>query len=300
MRYKTRGSAITFSPDSEKILLTDYLALQLQDARTGDILQEYFFKSDLPHYFPAFSPDNKMVSIMTVDNIYLWDIKTGEQRHTLKRENFGFQFYVFSPNSKMIASMTSGPVLQLWNLDTGKEEQSLEIPDTLPSPNSGMMDFSPDNKTIVVSVSFGQLKFIWDITTGELKKRFGSRPFWGSFRCLPPDGEITITSYQGAISLWNTQTGQEIKTIETGVNTSGFSISADKQHLSTNRGLLLLSSDLDHAVNFLSRDWFIRNGKKLLWLPPDYRPNDVSFFRDAFALGLENGSVWMVRVNSPP
>jgi WD40 repeat protein len=132
----------------------------------------------------------------------------------------------FSPDGKLLASAGENLKIQkdmedkticLWDAETGKERARLQGHDgTLWS-----LAFSPDGKTLAATSTKGigvdsstQLT-LWDVATGKPRRRIrGPHPDVGGIRpvAFAPDGKtLAFAGEDGALRLWETGTGKEIR-----------------------------------------------------------------------------------------
>ena len=162
-------SALAFSPDS-KILASGGWdgRIRLWRADTGDALRYKPRKAGLvnqtltrqkhPVGTLVFSPDNKRLASRSGNEIYLWDVATGNslRKFALAEEKRGSAL-VFSPDSSLLVSGGWDGILRLWYLQTGNLA-SMHTGHTQPI---WLLVFSPDGKTLG-SASSGGTILLWD------------------------------------------------------------------------------------------------------------------------------------------
>lgn len=151
-------SALAFSPDS-KILASGGWdgRIRLWRADTGDALQTLTRQKHQVGTL-VFSPDNKRLASRSGNEIYLWDIATGNslRKFALAAEKSGGAL-VFSPDGSLLVSGGWDGILRLWHLQTGNLA-SMHTGHTQPI---WLLVFSPDGRTLA-SASSGGTILLWD------------------------------------------------------------------------------------------------------------------------------------------
>jgi WD40 repeat protein len=110
---------------------------------------------------------------------------------------------------------------------------------------------------------------------------------------------LASASGNDTVRLWDTATGATLQTLEGYESIEELSFSGDGRYLETNRGLLYLQSSSVHAppeaqhsdTIFANANWVTRDGKNLLWLPPNSRGTCSAFRRNLLVLGQASGRV---------
>lgn len=120
----------------------------------------------------------------------------------------------FSPDGKIIASISIHGNLCMWDVATGNKIKQIKVKDKY----ALSLCFSPDGKLLASGYDDGNI-YLWDPFTGrEVKKIYGtSLPIISV--CFSPNGKfITCVSRSHVIRLWEVTTGKENKVFEKSCN----------------------------------------------------------------------------------
>ena len=207
---------IAYSPDGTQIAVTTSIGVWLYDAQTGKELDLITGKNRGGSSTIVFSPDHKKTVTFNWwgTKVQLWNAQTGKQIKTLTGHKGEINGIVFSPNSKTIATASDDKTIRLWNARTGKNLKIL----TGHTELVNIIEFSPDGK-IIASGSKDKTIKLWNVQTGKLIHTFTElqRPF-----AFSQDGKSLIginetkSNTQGVkrlVQMWDTSTGQLIKTL---------------------------------------------------------------------------------------
>ena len=177
-----------------------------------------------------FSPDNKLLAVVTSIGVWIHDITTGEDLALLTEQNTGaYTSVAFSPDGSMLASGHSDSAIQLWNVD------NFTLIRTLPTFASNISATAEDGVTSVAFNSDGTTLAsggvdntvrLWDVNTGRQKKNlgeilgghtdvvtsvaFGPDPNAVDPRC--PEEILASASRDTTVILWDLSTGQPKQT----------------------------------------------------------------------------------------
>ncbi|PLB44154.1 WD40 repeat-like protein [Aspergillus steynii IBT 23096] len=232
---------------------------------------------------------SKLASIISDNTIRVWDPTTG--RLTVCKGHADTVYDIaWSPDESKIASASFDRTVRVWDPNNGHQLSICE------GHTDSVYDiaWSPDGSQIA-STSTDCTVRVWNPITGrqlivcEDNTNLISTVAWSH------DGSQLGATSMGKISIWNPATGQCIFNVP--IATDGFLRfdSSDPDSLHTGLGMFDIRelkpvstwcSDLNSVPRprgyGLSEDlsWITYDGTKVLWLPPDHRPDSL----DALAL----------------
>lgn len=201
----------------------------------------------------------------------------------------------FSPDGNTLAVDAGVGRVMLWDVLTGECKQTLEG-----DPNGiKWLLFLREGRELVVGGSMGAE--LWDLDTETRKQKI---PETLGAICVSSD-EATLVSgaSEQALRVWDLATGDCQQTVHVGYDIGSLSFTENDKHLKTNRetftfnsGVLATSPDpeLSQSTIWIEGTWVIRDGKRLLALPPDYPRRLTTIFENTLALGGISGEVAIV------
>ena len=251
---------IAYSPEGDQIA-TGSLdnTVRLWDVVTGGCISTLKHEDRVNGI--AYSPQGDQLASCSGDGtVRLWDVSSGECLHILIGHTEGVWGAVYSPDGSQLATSSQEGTVQLWNVKTGDREH------TLSGKRQTMcrVVYSPQGDQVACYCR-GRIVGLWcaitgkrlhDLTYGEdIKDR---RKQARSIGCAhqddvgqvhavtySPEVDQIVTGYKdGAIRVWNTKTGELLRTVpvhQTMVNRTVYSP----------QGHLVVSAGDDNSVCIL-------------------------------------------------
>jgi WD40 repeat protein len=207
--------ALAFSCDSKYLASVTYNScFELRDLSSGKSQQtlDIFPVSEIT----AFSPNITMVaSVLRDDRILLWNIKSKAVVQEIKSPSCDMSVescgLAFSPDSKLLASISTERSAQIWDVNSGT------LLHTLTGHAYGIeaVAFSPDSTQLASSSSDGTVK-LWNCRSGELRMSLTcSLTAAVNNVAFSPDGaRLASVLSNNSTQLWDVETGVLQQTID--------------------------------------------------------------------------------------
>ncbi|MBX3083790.1 MAG: protein kinase [Anaerolineae bacterium] len=191
----------------------------------------------------AVSPDDSLVAASVfpmpgeTNNVYIWDVATNTLHDPLVGHTGLIWDVAFSPDGKLLASVSDDATVRLWDVATGK------LINTLTGHSGGIrgVAFSHDGKLLATAGGDRTVR-IWDVASGRSIWVDADPQEWFSSVAFSPDGSILAAgNVDSTIRLIDVSTGQEITRLRGhGFGLTDVAFSSD--------GLLIASSAWDGTV----------------------------------------------------
>ncbi len=237
--------------------------LRTLDSRTSDFQKAMF------------SPDSSVLACGgSRYSIRLWDLRGGVLR-TLEGHKHFPVVADFSPDSRLLASGGHDLAVHLWDVASGREINTL-VGHTK-APVRGM-HFSPNGKTLL---SFDKAGFkLWDVASGrQLASGSGDHDDAYQKVLFSPDGKLLAATTDGAVILYETETGDEVHV------------------LPGNGGRLDFSPDgkfLCNEDSLIAELWEVASGERLAAIEPAEKSENFLEVRVARTVFSPDGRVLAV------
>ncbi len=157
----------------------------------------------------ALSPDGKwLVSASALGMIHLWDAKTGKETRHWPSPGDSDPIVAFAPDSRAFACANGTDAVRVWDPNTGKE--TLHLPAN-PGDPVLCLAYAPDGTKLALGRHSGKAE-LWDLKNKQIAQEFKyADPVYAL--AFHPDGNTLALSGGNKIALLETETGKEIRTI---------------------------------------------------------------------------------------
>ncbi|UPL01724.1 hypothetical protein LCI18_012658 [Fusarium solani-melongenae] len=304
--------SVAFSADGQRLTSgSDDRTVKVWDAATGACVQTLEGHGGWVMSV-AFSADGQRLASGSQDQtVKVWDAATGAYVQTLEGHGGWVWSVAFSADGQRLASGLDDKTVKVWDVATGVCMQTLE-------GHGGpviSVAFSADGQRLV-SGSRDKTVKVWDVATGAYVQTLKGHHGWVTSIAFSADGRrLASGSRDKTVKVWDAATGACVQTLEVGrriIHLSFDPMSASR--LSTDVGLLNLdlpalppatesqsteanSPGVSHSGYGVSTDdvWIVKDKKRMLWLPPEYRAAESAIVGSTVAIGTHSGRVLVMK-----
>ncbi|KAK2809062.1 hypothetical protein FQN50_004115 [Emmonsiellopsis sp. PD_5] len=314
------GARVALSPDAKFFAVSDLTTVRIYD-RSHTLITQL---EESSVYYMTFSENSESlimrsgsakVALLTFNLITHEEITLLDLSHLTPPRWTRVLPMDFTSDWQILAIAVEDNIIHVLNLRTG-EAPGLEMGTPINHQFPGnrrlaSLKFAPDGKLIAAchylesqSSCLHLLRHsaVGDFSAEGLHITFINRIDAVEFS---PDSKQLIVYNEHAVGLWDLTTGKEVQRIENGSTFWEAGISNDDcSFVETKYGILRYPSS--SAIKkpaaepqspfklFYRDDWILRDGKRLLWIPPEYRPNTsrlIDFHKNTFLMAHPTGKI---------
>ena len=206
---------VLYSPDGRIFACSeDYgkATVLLFDANTGELLHDL----KMPRHAEwvtgfQFSPNGQTLAVRTCDEIYFWDVNTGELEKTITGYSEVVGKVAYSPDGRTLASLDNS--VRIWDLDTQKLIKTISTKTLSVKGEIRAIAYSPDGETLTCGTM--DKTVLWNVSEWKEKGVLKGHTDGVSSVAFNPDGKILATgSWDGTIQLWDVHREEHLKTFK--------------------------------------------------------------------------------------
>jgi WD40 repeat protein len=300
-------SSVAFSPDSTRLASASLdSTIKMWDVSSGACLQTFEGHSDWVTSV-AFSPDlTRLASASEDSTVKIWDASSGACLQTLESHSRHVTSVAFSPDSTRLASASWDMTVKMWDASSGACLQTLKGH----SHWTNLVAFSTDSMRLA-SASWDCTIKIWDVSSGAyLQTLEGHSGLINSVAFSHDSKRLASASDDNTVKIWDANSGACLQTLGVGKSLYSLLFDTTGSYILTEIGSMDVSSTIvfdakkvtelaqrpkhvDIGVS-LDNTWITCSGKKLVWIPSEYRPTCSSVCGNTIGIGTRSGRVWFV------
>ena len=151
---------------------------------------------------------SKIATVFNNKKIAIWEAVSGREICKLAGHSDDAFDIMFSPNGRQLASFAYDSTIKIWDTTSGQLIRTI-------TSDVDSITFSPDGNIILgTSSDKGFALKIWNITNGsEIRSLVGHTNTVWSITYSPDGKQLVTASDDRSIKIWDTGTGQTIRTI---------------------------------------------------------------------------------------
>jgi WD40 repeat protein len=221
----------TISADGNLLLAASGGVVHFWRFADGHHVKDIKLDADYIHGL-ALTPDNQTLIVGSQDGmIRIVDAEAGQLLRKIDSRLWLGRSMAVSPDFKSAVLGAVYPTIRPWNIQTG-EELFPQLTSTGDDAEVHCVAWSPDGRVIASGGANKQIH-LWDAGTGKLRLKLPT-PSSAHRMAFTPSGGQLLTSWHsaGLIRIWDTATGEEVRTIQSGrKKVRAFALTRDGQQL---------------------------------------------------------------------
>jgi RNA polymerase sigma factor (sigma-70 family) len=207
--HTDRVVSVAYSPDGQTLASGSHDGtIKLWDVKTGKerlTLADAAGNGGTP-FSVAFSPDGATLASVSMEDVVLWDVRTGKKLAAPTGHDDWVDAVAYSPDGTTLASVSWDHTIRLWDVRTGKERATLQ------GHRNGVdcVAFSPDGRLlaswgkITASDSEDNTIRLWDARTGKERATLTGHTGPVTSVAFSPDGRtLASASEDETCKLWD-------------------------------------------------------------------------------------------------
>lgn len=208
--------------------------LKVLRGHTDQVIGVYFSQDDSARFVASTSFDN---------TVKLWDWRQGIEIKTLRGHKGSINNVAYSYDGKTIASCSDDKTIMIWSTDLTTQEPLM----TLVGHNAPVLSviYSFDSKKLASCDQSGEI-IIWEMPKGKMLRRIKAHKDLIQDISFAEDNKTLVSaSLDKFVKLWDTDTGQNLLSFDTGVEVWSVDIVSDAS--------IIIIGCADGTVRFLTK-----------------------------------------------
>lgn len=281
--------------------------VRIWDVGTGICMRSFSDHEDIVTAV-TFSHDMKLVASASLDRtVCIWNVEENKCLHKLTAYAQYATAVSFSHDSAFLASAGDDGEIKIFHTLSGKKVQWYYGH----SNTIEFITFSHDS-SLLASASWDSTVRLWrsNMVT-PIRELRGHTKAAVSVIFSPDSKTVASSSVDNTIRIWEVNTGGCVQVISTTTAASLLRFNPEISRVVTDLGAFIVqrsknrdlpnysaSQLLHQSLGFaIIGSWVTWNGRNLLWLPVEFRPNETEISGPIIAIGCTSGNLVILRFN---
>ncbi len=204
-------TSVAFSPDGKQVASACKNGVStLWSVETGERVRTFgskraFEVTSEPDHHVAYNPNCKEIACSDGQRIVLWNLETGEQKHSFAGADQPHSAVAFNHDGRRLALGYLDNSIAIWDLETGKQVWTL----TGHNGHIAAVAFNPDS-TQLASASWDDSVTLWDMEKGVALRTLSGHTGAAHSVAYSNDGSLVAsTGRDNTVRVWNAGTGEQ-------------------------------------------------------------------------------------------
>ncbi|KPM36720.1 hypothetical protein AK830_g9868 [Neonectria ditissima] len=265
------------------------------DLNTGDLLESHGRVSAF-----GVSNDKRRLGFCQYDETITILSTTSDYRTQILGGHLGGKPAVaFSPDGHQFATTNRDREIKIWEISSQTCLRTIQC-------EADLLAVSTDGQKIAAIVSEDQCLKVWNVDTDDSIQELKTNNSLPASMAFSGDGQRLAFCSSDAddaagLTVWNTATW--VCTLNVNYKTERLDFdSTDSSRIYTDKGVLKLDStslignsetgpEIYGYGMCANKTWILKDGRRFLWVPADYRPTSFAILGSTVVLGCESGRV---------
>ncbi|KAJ5306582.1 hypothetical protein N7508_005597 [Penicillium antarcticum] len=266
--------------------------IRVWDTTTGQIVFTFDGHTDVVSSIAWLQNGSRLASGSADVTVRIWDAMKGQDASIFEGHTGTVDSIAWSQDGSRLASGSEDKTIRIWDTATKHYPQMVER-----GPKIGSIAWSQDGSRLA-STSMDKTVKIWDPSTGQCISTLEVDSGLAMSVAWSQDGSrLASACFDNIVNIWDLATGRCTSVSQDAsyglLDPYGFEFDILLRDIMPNTFVTPLPRKHGYGLND-DRSWITYDGVSLLWLPPEYRPDNRALFvmsGTTAAIGCSSGRI---------